>query len=330
MIDLPPLITYAAARAAGLTESGVRYRLRQGRLVQVRHGVYCTREVWDRMSGDVRLRHELEIRAVLMSLGDAWVSHYSGAALQQLPLPSGWDETITLTRPARGAGRPAYPGVRFRTAAVPPAHRTTVYGLPVLTAARNVLDIARTDGFAAGLVAADAALRSDLTTSEELAGTVADLAGWPGVADARLVALHASGLRESPVESVSYALFVERGLFLPECNAWLTSERRGGVRADFAWRRHRLLGEADGRVKYDDPWNTAEPVLWKEKLRQERLENLGFVVTRWTGAEIHRDPDAVVARLAERSQRAHDMYGAPLLVLPRPVTMSVPGATMAR
>ncbi|RIQ34782.1 type IV toxin-antitoxin system AbiEi family antitoxin domain-containing protein [Jiangella rhizosphaerae] len=314
MRELPVLVTYSGALSAGLTESAVRHRVRQGRLIQVRHGVYCSREVWDRMSGDVRLRHELQIRAVLMSLGGAWVSHYSGAALQHLPLPSGWDEVVTLTRPVRTAGRMSYPGVRFRTAAVPPAHRTTLYGLPVLTVARTVLDIARTDGAAAGLVVADAALRRNLTTSADLATVVADLAGWPGVADARVVSAHASGRRESPLESASYALFVRRGLALPECNAWLTDERRGGVRADFTWRRHRLLGEADGRVKYDDPWSTGEPVLWKEKLRQERLENLGFVVTRWTGAEIHRDPDAVMARLAERSRRAHDMFGAPLLV----------------
>ncbi|SDU74492.1 type IV toxin-antitoxin system AbiEi family antitoxin domain-containing protein [Jiangella alkaliphila] len=314
MVDLPPLFTYSGALAAGLTESAIRHQVRQGRLIVVRHGVYCSRDVWERMGADQRLRHELEIRAVLMSLGGAWVSHYSGAALQQLPLPSGWDEVVTLTRPVRAAGRPSYPGVRFRTAAVPPAHRTTVFGLPVLTVARNVLDIARTDGVAAGLVVGDAALRRDLATPAQLAATVADLAGWPGVSAARLVAEHASGLRESPVESVSYAVFVRRGLALPECNAWLSAERRGGVRADFAWRRHRLLGEADGRVKYDDPWSTAETVLWKEKLRQERLEDLGFVVTRWTGAEIHRDPDAVVARLAERSRRAHEMYGVPMLV----------------
>lgn len=314
MVDLPPLVTYSGALAAGLTESAVRHRVRQGRLVQVRHGVYCSPQVWERMGSDVRLRHELEIRAVLMSLGSAWVSHYSGAALQQLPLPSRWDEVVTLTRPVRAAGRVSYPGARFRTAAVPPGHRTTVFGLPVLTVARNVLDIARVDGFAAGLVVADAALRRDLTTPAELASTVSDLAGWPGVSDARLVSTHASGLRESPLESASYAVFVRRGLVLPECNVWLTEERRGGVRADFAWRRHRLLGEADGRVKYDDPWAEAETVLWREKLRQERLEDLGFVVVRWTGAELHRNPDTVVARLAERSRRAHDLYGAPLLV----------------
>lgn len=314
MPDLPPLVTYAGALAAGLTASAVRHRVRQGRLVTVRHGVYCTPQVWERMGGDVRLRHELEIRAVLLSLGGAWVSHYSGAALHELPLPSAWDEVVTLTRPARSAGRLSYPGVRFRTAAVPPGHRTRVFGLPALTVARTVLDIARTDGVAAGLVVADVALRRALTTSAELVATVADLAGWPGVSAARLVASHASGLRESPLESASYALFLQRGLPLPECNAWLTDEHRGGVRADFAWRRHRLLGEADGRVKYDDPWATEEPVLWREKLRQERLEDLGFVVTRWTGAEIHRDPDAVVARLAERSRRAHEMYGVPMLV----------------
>ncbi|WP_053202834.1 type IV toxin-antitoxin system AbiEi family antitoxin domain-containing protein [Jiangella muralis] len=314
MADLPPVVTYAGALAAGLTESAVRHRVRQGRLVAVRHGVYCSREVWERMGGDVRLRHELEIRAVLTSLGGTWVSHYSAVALRQLPLPHGWDEIVTLTRPARAAGRPSYPGVRFRTAAVPPAHRAAVFGLPVLTVARNVLDIARTDGLAAGLVVADAALRRDLTTAADLAATVADLAGWPGVAAARLVALHASGLRESPLESSSYALFLRRGLVLPESNVWLTAQRRGGVRADFVWRRHRLIGEADGRVKYDDPWSTAEPVLWQEKLRQERLEDLGFVVTRWTGAELHHDPDAIVARLVARSRRAHDLYGVPPLV----------------
>ncbi|TDE12253.1 hypothetical protein [Jiangella asiatica] len=88
-------------------------------------------------------------------------------------------------------------------------------------------DLARTEGLEAGPIVADAAFRSGITTPDVLAATTQDLAGWPGVATARLVAEHASGLRESPLESASFALFLRHGLALPECNAWITAQRRG-------------------------------------------------------------------------------------------------------
>lgn len=139
------------------------------------------------------------------------------------------------------------------------------------------------------------------------------MVGWNSSAP-RLVARHGSGRRESPNESCSFALFVERDLPLPECNAWLIGAGRGGVRADFVWKRFRLVGEADGQVKYKNPYGDPTRTLVDEKVRQLRIEEAGFVVVRWTGAELQRDPAVVLDRIVRQSRIASAMYGVPLLV----------------
>ena len=87
---------------------------------------------------------------------------------------------------------------------------------------------------------------------------------------------------------------------LPECNRWVVGEGRNGVRSDFVWLAYRVVGEADGRVKYTDPRDPAEALV-KEKARQLRIEELGFVVVRWTGAEVLHRPDVVIARIARQT-----------------------------
>jgi very-short-patch-repair endonuclease len=72
---------------------------------------------------------------------------------------------------------------------------------------------------------------------------------------------------------------------MPEPQVWLADDAGTIGRVDFLWRVPRVIGEADGRVRYRDN------ELWREKLRQERLEEAGFVVLRWTWAQAHA-PDA--------------------------------------
>ena len=84
------------------------------------------------------------------------------------------------------------------------------------------------------------------------------------------------------------------------------------------WKPYRMVGEADGRVKYTDPHGDPEIVLADEKARQLRIEEHGFVVVRWTGAEIQRHPDRVIDRIVRQSAIAHAMFGVPLLVPGRP------------
>jgi hypothetical protein len=52
-----------------------------------------------------------------------------------------------------------------------------------------------------------------------------------------------------------------------------------------------IAGEADGAVKY-----ASRDALWKEKLRQEDIENGGTAVVRWTFAEAEHRPHVLLAR----------------------------------
>ena len=184
--------------------------------------------------------------------------------------------------------------------------------MAVLTPARTAPDVARLQGFQAGLVLADSALARGLATAADLDRIATSMVGWNSTR-ARLVADPASGRRESPAESWSFAVFVLRGLPLPECNEWVVGHGRGGIRPDFFWRRHRLAGEADGQVKYTNPYGPPERALVEEKARQLRLEEAGLVVVRWSGAEIQRNPARVIDRIVRQSRIASELYGVPLL-----------------
>ena len=73
---------------------------------------------------------------------------------------------------------------------------------------------------------------------------------------------------------------------------------RGTFYPDCYWKDHRLIGEADGAVKYAGP----EAVL-QEKEREQYLRDLGFGMVRWLGREITLRPEVVVERIA-RALRA--------------------------
>ena len=184
--------------------------------------------------------------------------------------------------------------------------------MAVLNPARTALDVARLHGFQAGLVLADAALARGLATAADLDRIATAMVGWNSTR-ARLVADHASGRRESPAESWSFASIRPARTSAARVQRVDCGTGNGGIRPDFFWRRHRLVGEADGQVKYTNPYGPAERALVEEKARQLRLEEAGFVVVRWSGAEIQRDPDRVIDRIIRQSRIASEFYGVPLL-----------------
>jgi very-short-patch-repair endonuclease len=62
---------------------------------------------------------------------------------------------------------------------------------------------------------------------------------------------------------------------------------------DFFWEGERLIGEADGREKYEDSEASV-----REKEREQYLRDLDFKVVRWLGKEIYLQPAVVMARVA--------------------------------
>jgi very-short-patch-repair endonuclease len=88
------------------------------------------------------------------------------------------------------------------------------------------------------------------------------------------------------------------GLPPPELQVTLAWDEWGNPRiiVDFYWPEYGVVGEADGLMKYDVNADEPNP-LRAEKLRQEELEALGYVIVRWTWDDIWRRPEWVASRL---------------------------------
>ena len=124
-----------------------------------------------------------------------------------------------------------------------------------------------------------------------------DCARWPGIRKAREVIEFADGRAATPLESISRVAFREMGLPAPQLQVTLIRDEWGNPKAivDFYWEQFRVVGEADGLLKYDDEDERLS--LRAEKLRQEELEALGFIVVRWGWDDIWRRPEWVAYRL---------------------------------
>lgn len=137
------------------------------------------------------------------------------------------------------------------------------------------------------MVAADAALRTNSCSRDELGAVAEACRRWPGIKRARQVAAFADSRAGSPLESISRVAFHHYGLPRPILQAIV-----GGYdEVDFLWEKHRVIGEADGMSKYTSP-----DVLHREKWRQEGIAQLGFTVFRWMWHDAYRRPDALAHR----------------------------------
>ena len=114
-------------------------------------------------------------------------------------------------------------GVICHMAEVPDEHVTRLYGIPATTAARTVIDIARTASFMDGVVVADSALYERHTSKTELRRVLLRCDRWPGISRARQVVEFANGLAESALESCARVVFPEQGLPAPELQVHISA-----------------------------------------------------------------------------------------------------------
>jgi hypothetical protein len=237
--------------------------------------------------------------------GPAYVALQSAAVLHQLPVlhePT----AVHLLRPT-GASARHRSGVVIDAARCPSHHVGSILAVPTTTVARTVVDIARRRSLGDALVTGDAALRLRRVTGAQLNQIADELAGAVGMTAARSSIALMDGLRESPLESQSVATIVAVGLPLPEPQV-LIRNADGHViaRADFLWRAQRVVGEVDGKVKYVGADASS---LWREKRRQEAIEDAGYVVVRWGAAELAR-PEQLEDRIRRGFARAARLRGA--------------------
>ncbi len=292
------IVTTAELLKAGWRQDQIRDSTRRGDLLVVRRGIYAegahARKLLSLKGGDKLLAISAAMALAGTGLG-AVVSHQSAAHLHKIDLVGRRDLTVHLTRPGADTHAPAR--VRLHSAELPAEHVTEFLGLPVTTAARTAIDLARTLPFRAGVVAADSALHHRLATMDELQAVLAVCSRWRGAATAADVIGFADGRSESPLESIARVVFRDIGLPAPQPQA-LIGTADDVARVDFFWGRYRTIVEVDGAVKYADPLRARAQLE-----RDSWLRSLGYEVVHFTWDEITTMPEFVATRIREAFRR---------------------------
>jgi hypothetical protein len=285
------------------TDAVIRRALRSGELVAVRRGV---------LVGALRMLHATTAReehalAVQIAIA-ATPGPPAYACLGSAGLLHGYDrlgrtpQRVRLYRARGSRWRDA--DVAVLVCGLPPGHLAYVDGVPATSPARTVVDLARWVSFRSGVVIADSALRTGVSR-EDAERVAAECRRWPGVCKAKEVIAFADGRAATPLESISRVALHEMGLPAPELQVPLVWDDFGNPTTivDFYWEKFRVVGEADGLLKYDPENDEERDALRREKLRQEELEQLGFIVVRWTWDQIWRRPDWVAMRIRRAMSR---------------------------
>jgi hypothetical protein len=292
MEDVAGLPPFRRGAAAGLSEADIRRALRAGDLIAMRRGVLVGRRRM-MLAESASEAHALAIQVAIAGapgpasyacLGSAAVLH-NVARLGRSP------ERVRLYRARGGPWRDD--SVAVLVCGLPREHVELVRGIATTTLPRTAVDLGRWVTFRSGVVVMDSALRQGCTRAE-LEAVTSRCSRWPGIRKARQVAAFADGRAESPLESVSRVAFHDLGLPTPELQVPLGDKNWPAGIVDFYWEEFGVVGEADGLLKYDDEQQLS---LRAEKLRQEALEALGFIVVRWTWEDIWRRPEWVAHRL---------------------------------
>lgn len=195
------------------------------------------------------------------------------------------------------------PAVRRRASAIAWHRRkladsnvVEIDGLLVTSLPLTLLDLARTESFAAAVVALDAAVdtvearpRWDARTSriarDELVARLDAIAGAAGVRRARDAVSFADGRAESVGESLSRVQMFAWGVPLPDLQTEVECPSGAMRRVDFRWSDASLIGEFDGRVKYGRMSGGGDrevaDIVWAEKRREDDLRATGASVVRW-------------------------------------------------
>ncbi len=293
------MVRRSEALAAGHADHELRALYERGGWDRLVNGVYVPSS---RLAGlTEQERHRLLIDAILPTIGaSSTVSHRSAAVLHELPLPKGGFEKVHVTRHRRGGGRKSAAVIVHCAPWVP---SMTIDGIAVTSLARTVVDLARTETLLSAVIAGDVALQR--CDPRELDAELQRARGWKGVAQARRAVSLMDGRSENPGESQSRIILRESGFDVESQVEILDASGRSVARID--WLVNSLVVcEFDGKAKYTKylrPGENPGDVVFKEKVREDAVRDLGYPVVRWTWADL-ANPAELVARVARAVERA--------------------------
>ncbi|OFO21830.1 hypothetical protein HMPREF3056_07935 [Corynebacterium sp. HMSC056F09] len=195
--------------------------------------------------------------------------------------------------------------VMYRKMWLPASDIIERFGLRCTSVARTCIDVARLATFEEGLMAVDSTLRKRLVSIDELRSMITAMGRVKGAAQARRVITHATALAESPYESYARGMLIVEGLGK---KLVVQPELQGGYRPDLLI-NGKIIMEIDGAVKYDGATygKSTEAVIRAERQREKYLQNLGYIVLRYSPRDL----------LQNREQVLNEVRGALNTVQPR-------------
>lgn len=270
--------TRADALAEGHDDGAIQRAIRSKLWVRVRVGAYTFSDLWS--AADETRRHRLRSRAVMRKYGDRVALSHLSAAVEHGLAHYGQDlDVVHVTRLDGGAGR-REAGVWHHEGLLVPDDLVEVDGMLMVKPERSALEAALLVPAGPGLVTIDSAMRR-LGGRAAVDETFAQMRSWPGIQRLQVVVRLGDGRSESVGESLSRHLMHAHAIPMPELQFEVYDEQGNLIgTTDFAWPRHRLLGEFDGKVKYGRllrEGEKPEDAVFREKVREDLLRE----TTRW-------------------------------------------------
>lgn len=299
MTTEPTPIRRRDALASGYTDAELRTLYVRDGWTRLRAGYYVPPTIAHKL--DQAARHRELVRALIPALNSgSVVSHQSALVLYGIPV---WDaplDRVHVTRDCVGGG---YRTRQLHVHCAPLDGVAHLDGMPVTPPARAVVDFARTAGFESAVVAGDAALRRSDCDAEDLTEAARYVQGRPGYRAAQRAIAFADGRSESVGESRSRVVLASLPLPTPQLQtSFLDDDGLLIGRSDFCFVESGVIGEFDGKVKYGKYLRSGEQpgdAVYREKVREDKLRELGWEVVRWCWSDLERPVE-----LGRRLERA--------------------------
>lgn len=285
--------------ADGYDDAHIRALVRGGALRRIRRGAYVDRVLWDSLSAADR--HRATARAILLTAHPATVlTHVSaalehGAAVWGIPL-----DHVHTTRVDGISGRHHRDWIQHR-GVLPDDQIVEVNGVRVSVGARCAVEISTIAPLEPSLVTVNDLLHLGATTRDEFAALAHDSRFWPNSLVTDLVVNMCDGRLESVAETRTDVMCWSQHLPRPTPQVIIKDiDGHEFARVDFAWLKHGVFLEFDGRIKYTKyrrKGETLEQFLMREKERETRICQLtGWVCIRLSWEDLG-NPDATAVRI---------------------------------
>lgn len=286
----------------GYAEDEVDNAVRARTWKRVRRGAYAEPHLVEGASETAL--HRLRVHAVVAaSQSEPVVSGVSAAVMHGLDLWNQHLARVHLTHP--GVSSRIESDVHHHNAALDDDEVAIVAGLRTTSVARTAIDVARvSSSFEAAVITLDSALRNTRTSTSELMWMAERCSRWPHARGIARMVRFADGRAANAGETRLRVTYASTGL--PPCQPQLYVFRRDRsfvAITDLAVPSHKTMLELDGRMKYGIDGQDPVRQLYREKIREDDLRELGHEMARfsWLAAG---DPSVVAQRARGAFERA--------------------------